>query len=94
MTGQAACCTPHDEREGGDGGELDRGERGGAEESVQRRRIDQQGGEHEGERDTAEQESVGQHANGRSDVWSVRTANAVPIWQATMPGQATVVAWW
>ena len=30
----------------------------------------------------------------RSDAWSVRAANAVPIWQATMPSQATVVACW
>ena len=30
----------------------------------------------------------------RSDARSVRTANAVPTWQATMPSQATVVAWW
>ena len=28
----------------------------------------------------------------RSDARSVRTANAVPTWQATMPSQATVVA--
>jgi hypothetical protein len=28
-----------------------------------------------------------------SQAWSMRTANAVPTWQATMPSQATVVAW-
>lgn len=30
----------------------------------------------------------------RSEACSVRAANAVPIWQATMPSQATVVACW
>ena len=29
----------------------------------------------------------------RSEAWLVRTANAVPTWQATMPSQVTVVAW-
>jgi hypothetical protein len=30
----------------------------------------------------------------RSEAWLARTANAAPVWQATMPSHATVVAGW
>jgi hypothetical protein len=52
--------------------------------------------EREGERErgAAEQEPVGEHADRAQRGVAVRTAKAVPIWQATMPSQATVVACW
>jgi hypothetical protein len=83
---------PHDEREGRRDGELAGRQRCRAEDAVQRGNVDQSGGERQRERDTAEQVPLVKIPTERNEAWSVRIANAVPTWQATIPSQATVVA--
>ena len=55
--------SPDDKGEGGDGGELGRGELCCAEDAVQGRYVDQRGGECQRDADSGEQEPVGEHAN-------------------------------
>jgi len=83
---------PDDEGERQDGAELTDGEWCRAEDAVERGQVDQRGGECQGDRDSPSRNRLENTLTERNDAWSVRTANAVPIWQVTMPSQATVVA--
>ena len=62
------------------------------EDRLERRQVDDRGGDHDLEQDPPEQQRVRGEADSRRDARSVREAIAVPIWHATIPANVIAVA--
>ena len=76
----------------GEQGEFGGAERGGPEEALERRRVDECSGEDQFRGDAPERHPVVEEADRAQGSSSVRAARAVPTWQATMPAKVIVVA--
>ena len=83
---------PDDEGVGGDEEQHVGCQRGGREQCLERRGVDEQRGEGELEGDAPEQQGLLNAPTERSEARSVRAGKAVPIWPAIMPRKVIVVA--